>query len=751
LSEPKQIQGSAEADDPAPVPAPPGGGAAAAGVPSGSPAAAAAGLASVAPLPVDSPSLFINRELSWLEFNRRVLHEALDETNPPVERLKFVAIFDNNLDEFFMKRVGGLKQQLASNLRELPPDSRTPRQQLAEINAAVRPMLAEQRRLLNDELLPALRRHGLEILPWDELKPAERRHLAEEFDRKIFPVLTPLAVDPAHPFPFISNLSLSLAVSVRSPGGAGGRLAGGAGTLRFARIKAPHILPRWVQVPKTLRFVPLEEVIANNLQRLFEGMEIVESHPFRVTRNSDVQRNEEAADDLLEAIQEELRERRFATVVRLELAKGCPEWMRELLCEQLEIGAQEVFELDGPLGLRDLMQLASVPLPSLRFRPWAPVTHPRLAALEAGDPDEIFGVIAGGDLLVHHPYDSFSTSVQRFIEVAADDPAVFAIKQTLYRTSSDSPNMRALIRASEARKQVAVTVEIKARFDEAANIEWAEALEGVGAHVAYGVVGLKTHAKIALAVRRERDQLRSYVHVATGNYNPETAKLYTDLGLFTCDEDIAADVAQLFNMLTGYVHRPHFKKLLVAPINMRQRFLELIRREVEHAREGRGGHIIAKMNSLEDREIVEALYAASAAGVEIDLIVRGICRLRPGLPGASETIRVISIVGRFLEHDRIFYFANAGRPEFFIGSADWMSRNLDYRVEAITPVEDPRLQEELKAVLDVQLADNVKAWDLRADGSYHQRQPAAGEPVRASQEILMQRALDRVRLPSAPA
>jgi polyphosphate kinase len=716
-------------------------------------AVAAPAPAPAAAAPLDPSALFINRELSWLEFNRRVLHEARDEANPLLERLKFLAIFDNNLDEFFMKRVGGLKQQLASNLRELPPDSRTPRQQLAEINAAVRPMLAEQRRLWNDELLPALRRHGLEILRWDELRSGERRHLAEEFDRTIFPVLTPLAVDPAHPFPFISNLSLSLAVSVRAPGGAAGRLAGGggAGALRFARIKAPHILPRWVQVPKTLRFVPLEEVIANNLQRLFEGMEIVESHPFRVTRNSDVQRNEEAADDLLEAIQEELRERRFATVVRLELAKGCPEWMRQLLCEELEIGSQEVFELDGPLGLRDLMQLASVPLPSLRFPPWAPVTHPRLAALEAVDPQEIFGVIAGGDLLVHHPFDSFSTSVQRFIEVAADDPAVFAIKQTLYRTSADSPNMRALIRAAEARKQVAVTVEIKARFDEAANIEWAEALESVGAHVAYGVVGLKTHAKIALAVRRERDQLRSYVHLATGNYNPETAKLYTDLGLFTCDEDLAADVAQLFNMLTGYVHCPQFKKLLVAPINMRQRFLELIRREVEHTREGRGGRIVAKMNSLEDREIVEALYDASAAGVEMDLIVRGICRLRPGLPGQSETIRVISIVGRFLEHARIFCFANAGRPEYFIGSADWMSRNLDYRVEAITPVEDPRLREELQAILDLQLADNVKAWDLRADGSYHQRQPAAGEAARSSQEILMQRALDRVRLPVAPA
>jgi polyphosphate kinase len=713
-------------------------------------------LASAADLPgaapADAAALFINRELSWLEFNHRVLQEAHDESNPLIERLKFIAIFDNNLDEFFMKRVGGLKHQLASNVRELPPDSRTPRQQLAEINAAVRPMLAEQRRLLNDELLPALRQHGLEILRWDELKAAERRHLTEEFDRRIFPVLTPLAVDPAHPFPFISNLSLSLAVSVRSPSGAegGGHLQSGAG-LRFARIKAPHILPRWVQVPKTLRYVPLEEVIANNLQKLFEGMDIVDSHPFRVTRNSDVQRNEEAAEDLIEAIQEELRERRFATVVRLELAKGCPEWMRELLCEQLEIGAQEVFELEGPLGLRDLMELSSAPLPSLRFRPWAPVTHPRLASIDAGDPNEIFGVIAAGDLLVHHPYDSFSTSVQRFIEAAATDPEVIAIKQTLYRTSADSPNMRALIRAAEARKQVAVTVEIKARFDEAANIEWAEALESVGAHVAYGVVGLKTHAKIALAVRRERDGLRSYMHLATGNYNPDTAKLYTDLGIFTCNEEIAADVAQLFNMLTGYVHRPRFKKLLVAPINMRQRFLELIRREVEHSRAGRGGHIIAKMNSLEDREIVEALYAASAAGVEMDLIVRGICRLRPGLPGHSETIRVISIIGRFLEHARIFYFANAGRPEFFLGSADWMSRNLDYRVEAIVPAEDVRLQEELKAILDIQLADNVKAWDLRADGTYHQRRPPAGEAARPSQEILMQRALDRAGRPGSGA
>ncbi|HEX5717598.1 MAG TPA: polyphosphate kinase 1 [Thermoanaerobaculia bacterium] len=685
--------------------------------------------------PLDPASLFLNRELSWLEFNLRVLHEAEDASNPLLERLKFLAIFDNNLDEFFMKRVGGLKQQLASNIRELPPDSRTPRQQLAEIHATVRPLLARQRWLFNEELLPALRQHGLEILSWDELRPSERRHLSDEFRRKLFPILTPLAVDPAHPFPFISNLSLSLAVSVKEPGEA---------EPRFARIKVPYILPRWLQVPNTLRYVPLEDVIAHNLDRLFQGMEVVESYPFRVTRNADVQRNEEEADDLLEAIQEELRERRFATVVRLEVASGMPGWMRELLAEQLEIQEQEIFEVDRLLALRDLMQLAqTAPLPSLRYRTWAPVTHPRLHPAEPGEDVDVFSALCGGDILVHHPYDSFATSVQRFIEAAATDPAVLAVKQTLYRTSADSPNMRALIRAAEDRKQVAVTVEIKARFDEAANIEWAERLENVGAHVAYGVVGLKTHAKVALVVRQERDGLRCYTHIATGNYNTETAKLYTDLGLFTCREEIAEDVVQLFNMLTGYVHQPRFKKLLVAPINMRQRFLELIQREVEHQQAGRGGHIVAKVNALEDKQMCGALYDASAAGVRMDLIVRGVCRLRPGLPGYSETIRVISIVGRFLEHARIFRFANGGRPEHFLGSADWMSRNLDFRVEAIVPVEEPRLQEELDAILDLELNDNVKAWEMLPDGSYVQRRPGKGEEPRSSQDLLMQRAAER--------
>jgi polyphosphate kinase len=681
--------------------------------------------------------LLLNRELSWLEFNRRVLHEAEDPANPLLERLKFIAIFDSNLDEFFMKRVGGLKQQLASNVRELPPEAGgTPRQQLAEINAAVRPLVTRQRRLLNDELLPALQQHGLEIVRWEDLKSFERRHLCDEFDRNIFPILTPLAVDPAHPFPFISNVSLSLGVSVKPPGNE---------PVRFARVKAPHLLPRWIQIPKTLRYVPLEEVIAHNLDRLFPGMEVVEAYPFRVTRNADVQRNEETAEDLLEAIQEELRERRFATVVRLEVGQGTPPWMRELMLSELELSDPEVFEVEGPLALKDLMSLAtSAPLPSLRSRPWAPVTPPAFYPLEPGEETDVFGAIAVRDILVHHPYDSFANSVQRFIEAAANDPAVLAIKQTLYRTSAGSPNMQALIRAAEARKQIAVTVEIKARFDEAANIEWAEALEKVGAHVCYGVVGLKTHAKISLVVRQERDALKCYTHIATGNYNPETAKLYTDLGLFTANPDIAQDVAQLFNMLTGFVHQPKFRKLLVAPINMRQRFLEMIEREVEHQKEGKRGHVIAKMNALDDRQIIDALYEASAAGVEIDLIVRGICRLRPGLPGQSETIRVISIVGRFLEHSRIFYFRNGGKPEYFLGSADWMSRNLDARVEATVPIEDPRLQEEVKEILDLQLADNVKAWDMRPDGSYVQRTPAPGDEARSSQDLLMQRAAERL-------
>ena len=681
---------------------------------------------------------YLNRELSWLEFNRRVLAEAATTDNPLLERLKFLAIFDSNLDEFFMKRVGGLKQQVAGHFRDTSPDGLTPHQQLDAIDATVRPMLAEERRLLHGEILPRLAERGLRLVGWDELSPDERRHACDYFRSSVYPILTPLAVDPAHPFPFISNLSLSLAVGVREDGG---------GSVLFARVKVPPSLPRWVKMPRGLRFLPLEELVAHNLDALFPGMEVHEAWPFRVTRNADIERNEETAEDLLEAIQEELHRRRFATVVRLEIGPNMPHWMRELIRQHLAFEARDVYEIESPLGLKDLMQLAALPLQEHRDAGWTPVTHPRLAAPTPGDPVDVFAEIARGDLLVHHPYDGFTTSVQRFIEAASQDPATLAIKQTLYRTSSDSPLMKALIRAAEEGKQVAVSVEIKARFDEANNIEWGEALDKAGAHVCYGHVGLKTHAKAALVVRREGGRMVSYAHIGTGNYNADTAALYTDLGLFTADPAIAADVVKLFNLLTGYLHRPQFDKLLVAPVNMKRRFLELILREIAHQRSGRGGCIVAKMNGLEDVDVVDALYEASAAGVEIDLIVRGICRLRPGLPGRSGTVRVRSIVGRFLEHARIFYFHNGGRPEYYFGSGDWMRRNLEYRVEAAVPVEDPRLQQEIQAILEVQLADNAKAWELAADGSWTRRRPGPGEERRESQAMLMERALERARRP----
>ena len=680
------------------------------------------------------PALYLNRELSWLDFNRRVLHEAEDASNPLLERLKFAGIFGGNLDEFFMKRIGGLKQQVASSVRGLTLDGRSPRQQLEEINAAVRPLVGRQHQLFLEELVPELRRHGVQLLRWTDLAESEQRHLRTFFERSVFPVVTPLALDPAHPFPFISNLSLSLAVAVRHPQTA---------QERFARLKVPGGLPRWIQLPDSLRFVTLEDIIAHNLERLFRGMEIVACNAFRVTRNADVERNEEAEEDLLEAIQAELRERRFATVVRLEVEPEMPSWMRALLCEELDIEDGDVFEAPAPLALADLRQLAALPLLALRAEPWRPATHARLYPGPGGEPPDIFRVLQDGDLLVHHPYDSFASSVQRFVERAAEDPAVVAIKQTLYRTSSDSPTVRALVRAAERGKQVAVTVELKARFDEARNIEWAQTLEEAGAHVAYGVVGLKTHAKVTLVVRQEADGLRCYSHIGTGNYNTDTAGLYTDLGLLSARPELGEDLGELFNYLTGYAAAPRFARLLVAPVNMRQRFLELIAGEVGHQQEGREGRVVAKMNALEDPEIVDALYWAAGEGVRVDLVVRGLCRLRPGLSGRSDTVRVVSIVGRFLEHARIYHFANGGQPLYFIGSADWMSRNLDYRVEAMVPVEAPALQAELQSILDLQLGDNLKAWDLGAGGSWRQRRPAPGEAPRSSQRLLMQRALRR--------
>jgi polyphosphate kinase len=679
--------------------------------------------------------LFLNRELSWLEFNRRVLAAAEDAEQPLLERLKFLAIFDGNLDEFFMKRIGALELQDASGIANLSPDGRTPREQLAEVGVRLRPMYERQRELLVDEVLPALASHGLEVVGWNDLMVEERDWCERYFAANVFPILTPLGLDPSHPFPFISNLSLSLAVAVRRPGSA---------EVRFARVKVPPSLPRWIELPRGLRFLPLESLIAAQLAQLFPGLELVESYPFRVTRSSDVERYEERPEDLLESIQEQLLERRFAPVVRLEVVPAMPSWMRALLADELEIAADETYEVRPPLAARDLFQLCGLALPGLAAEPWRSLHHPRLVPGPDGSEPDLFAVIRDGDLLVHHPYESFASSVQRFVQLAAADPAVLAIKQTLYRTSKRSPVVQALIAAAERGKQVAVLVELRASFDEERNIEWAEALEDAGAHVAYGVVGLKTHAKVSLVVRQESDGLRSYAHLATGNYNTDTAELYTDLGLFTCDPAIAAETAQLFNLLTsGHLGDQRFAKLLVAPVGMREGFLARIAREAAHARAGRGGRIQAKMNSLEDPEIVRALYDASDAGVEIDLLIRGVCRLRPGLSGLSEHIRVVSIVGRFLEHARIFHFANAGAPEYFIGSADWMSRNLDRRVEAAVPVEAPALRAELQAILDAQLADNRQAWQLHGDGSYERCRPAEGEPARASQQAMMEWARSR--------
>lgn len=680
-------------------------------------------------------SPFLNRELSWLEFNARVLAEAEDPTVPLLERLRFVAIFGGNLDEFFMKRVGGLKLLQQSGTQKLSPDGRTPSQQLTEIGAWIRPRQQQQRALLLESVLPDLARHGVELLGFRDLTTAERAFLERFFSNTVFPILTPLGLDTSHPFPFISNLSLSLAVALRSPSSA---------EVRFARLKVPPSLPRWIQLPDSLRFVPLEVVIAEFLERLFPGMELLESYPFRVTRAADVAKHEEQAEDLLESVQEDLRARRFASVVRLEVVPEMPEWMRSLLADELVVGPEDVYEVRPPLAARDLFQLTSLPLPSLQVPKWRPQVHPRLEPTPEVREVDLFKVIRNGDLLVHHPYDAFSSSVERFLRIAAEDPAVLAIKQTLYRTSRNSPVVESLIEAAERGKQVAVLVELKASFDEARNIEWAEALEGAGAHVAYGVIGYKTHAKVSLVVRQEADGLRTYAHLATGNYNTDTAELYTDLGLFTCDPVLGADTAQLFNLLTsGHIGDQRFEKLVVAPTSMRKRVLELIDREAEHRRCGRPGRIVAKMNSLEDPEIVRALYDASRAGVEIDLVVRGVCRLRPGVPGMSDSIRVRSIVGRFLEHARIFCFGNAGEPEYFISSADWMSRNLDYRVETMVPVESPDLQNELQRILDVQLADNRKAWELESDGSWRQVRPEPGEGERASQTIFMERSMGK--------
>lgn len=700
---------------------------------------------------------YFNRELSWLEFNHRVLHEALDSRMPLLERLKFMAIFSSNLDEFFMVRVAGLKQQVEANVNKLTPDGRDPSQQLTAISERLRPMIKKQNEHFEQVLRGLLTEEGIYLLNYSDLNVEQRTYLQNFYEDHVFPVLTPLAVDPGHPFPYISNLSLNLAVVIREPD---------TDNELFARIKVPKVLPRFVQLPKELGVfdkqgkpviwtgIPLEQVISHNLESLFPGMTIQECYPFRITRNADIAVEEDEADDLLSAIQKELRKRRMGgSVVRMEIDESASEQVRGMLMREMKLEEQDVHQIAGLLGLSDLMSFMDLPLPDLKDAKWIPIVPPPFqryrdsedtdaASLSSEEKSEsFFGEIRQSDLLVHHPYHSFSATVQEFIEFAAVDPKVLAIKMTLYRTSGDSPIINALINAAENGKQVAVLVELKARFDEENNIVWARKLEKSGVHVVYGIVGLKTHTKTALVVRQEEDKIHRYVHIGTGNYNPKTAKLYTDLGLFSCREELGADLTDLFNFLTGHSRQRSYRKLLVAPVSLRDRMIVLIQRERDRAKKGEKAHIIAKMNALVDPAIIQTLYEASQAGVQIDLIVRGICCLRPGIEGVSDNIRVISIIGRFLEHSRIFYFYNDGEEEIYIGSADWMQRNLDRRIEAVVPVDDPNIFQQLKQILDIMLADNRQAWELQPDGHYVQRQPGEDEEVRSTHRLLMDMAL----------
>ena len=681
--------------------------------------------------PLPEPGLFINRELSWLEFNRRVLEEAQDARHPLLERAKFLSIFSTNLDEFFMIRVAGLKQQVAAGARGASPDGMTPAEQLAAIRRTVLPLMEIHRQAWLDDIQPKLRAHGIHILDYAELSDAQRAALAATFEREVFPVLTPLAFDPSHPFPHISNLSLNLAVVIKDPE---------EGEL-FARVKVPAVLSRLVPVPgnggpesvppeRRYSFVWLEQVIAANVGALFPGEQVIETYTFRVTRNADVEIQEEEAADLLRTIEQGVRRRRFGAVVRLMVQHDMPQRIRDLLLANLKLTPDDLYEGRGPLGLADLMALTKLDRPDLKDPPFYPSPPPALRNARSGP--EIFAALRQQDILLHHPFDSFQPLVD-LIEAAAEDPDVLAIKQTLYRVGSNSPIVKALMHARDQDKQVTVLVELKARFDEENNIIWARQLERAGVHVVYGLVGLKTHAKIALVVRREQDGLRRYVHLGTGNYNATTARIYTDLGLLTSRDDIAADASDLFNRLTGYSRQRAFRKLLVAPVNMRESLAALIEREIEHARHGRGGHLIIKCNAVVDPRMTRLLYTASQAGVRCDLIVRGVCCLRPGVPGLSENISVRSIVGRFLEHSRVYYFDNGGEPQVFLGSADLMNRNLDRRIETLFPIEDQALIAQIYGLLQVYLADNSRARILLPDGCYVRAHPAEGEAPLDSQ------------------
>ena len=683
------------------------------------------------PAAVPGGDRFINREISWLEYASRVLAIAEDPQVPLLERVKMLAIVSSGIDEFFQVRVAGLKDQVEAGVTRSGPDGMSPAEQLVAIRARVEALTERQTAAFLDDVVPALAGAGIVLSQWQELDQDDRDHLDGVFDDRIFPVLTPLAVDPGHPFPYISNLSLNLAVLVRDPVD---------DVPRFARVKVPPLLPRFVVMPDGERFVALEQVIAAHLDVLFPGMEIDRHYSFRVIRNADLTLEEEEADDLLAAVEIELRRRRFGKAVRLEVEEGMGDDVLELLIRELDVGPEDVYRFAGPLDLSGLWSVHELDRPELKEAAWSAVTQPRLARTD-DEPVDLFAVLRRGDVLVQHPYDSFTTSVEAFIKQAAADPDVVAIKQTLYRTSGDSPIIKALIRAAERGKQVAALVELKARFDEQANIAWARALEQAGVHVVYGLVGLKTHSKTALVVRQEESGIRRYCHVGTGNYNPRTARAYEDIGLLTADPDIGADLTDLFNVLTGYSRRTEYRKILVAPVALRGRIIEMIRAEA-NASPGTG-RIVMKMNNLVDDDIIDALYDASAAGVSIDLIVRSICCLRPQVPGLSENIRVRSIVGRYLEHSRIFAFGDGDRRavRYFIGSADLMPRNLDRRVEVLAPVEAPELQGRLREIIDVALADDSRSWELGGDGTWRRSDPIAALNTHSRlQELARQRA-----------
>jgi polyphosphate kinase len=655
---------------------------------------------------MESP--LINRELSWIEFNSRVLDEALDPSQPLLERLKFLAIFSTNLDEFFMVRVSGLREQLEANPMMLSPDGLTPVSQLKQISERLRQLTELQMRCLIKQVLPGLEEHGVRIIPYGKLNKAQRDELREFFNERVFPVLTPLSVDPSHPFPYISNISLNLGILVVPEKPENGEEP------RFARVKLPPNVPRLFPVSGDgYCFVLLEEVISAHIETLFPGMRILECQPFRITRDADIEIEEDEAGDLLKTVEQQLRQRRFGFGVRLEVAAGMTPYMVKMLRSSLVLDEQSVYTIDGPLNIPDLTSLTRLDLPELKDQPFTPKTPAILVTHES-----IFDAIRNQDILLHHPYDSFAP-VTEFLLEAARDPNVLAIKQTLYRVGKDSPIVEALIEAAENGKQVAVLVELKARFDEENNIHWARRLEKAGAHVVYGLIGLKTHSKIALVVREEKGVLKRYVHLSTGNYNPLSSRIYTDLGFFTSRPEFGADASDLFNYLTGFSRQERYQKLLVAPVNLRKTMTELIRREVIHQQSGRPAGIFAKFNSFTDAGMIDEMYAASRQGVPIDLIIRGICCLRPGIPGKSETIRVGSVVGRFLEHSRVYRFVNGGNDEIYIGSADLMNRNLDRRVEVLFPIEDEKLKDRIvREVMELSLKDTVKMRWLQSDGTY---------------------------------